>query len=67
MPLVVRNHVHAHGDATSIELELTVDDPKLIPELQRRAAHELEVAGHTTRATKPSTAPPSTSQSEPTR
>lgn len=43
-------HVHAHGDATSIELELTVDDPKLIPELQRRAEHELEVAGHAHRS-----------------
>lgn len=60
-------HVHARGDATSIELELTVDDPKLIPELQRRAAHDLELAGHTKRAPKPTTAPPSTSQTEPTR
>ncbi|MEO8548865.1 MAG: hypothetical protein ABI678_02800 [Kofleriaceae bacterium] len=40
-------HVHAHGDANTIELDLTVDDPKVIPELQRRAAHDLEVANHT--------------------
>jgi len=41
--------VHARGSATEIELELTVDDPKLIPELQRRAAHDLEVAGRAIR------------------
>ena len=33
----------------TLELELTVDDPKLIPELQRRAAHDLEVAGRAIR------------------
>ncbi len=37
-------HVTARGDATSIELHLTVESPKLIPELQRRAAHDLEIA-----------------------
>ena len=41
--------VYACGSATEIELELIVDDPKLIPELQRRAAHDLEVAGRAIR------------------
>jgi hypothetical protein len=40
-------HVDARGDATAIELTLTVDNPKLVPELQRRAAHDLEAAAHT--------------------
>jgi hypothetical protein len=38
-------HVAARGDGTSISVELTTSDPALVPELQRRAAHELEVAG----------------------
>jgi len=36
-------HVQAHGDDTGISIELRVNDPKLVPELQRRAARELEV------------------------
>jgi hypothetical protein len=38
-------HIEAHGDATAIELTLTVDNAKLVGELQRRTAHDLE-AGH---------------------
>ena len=38
-------HVDAHGDATQIELTFTVERASLIPELQRRAAHDLEAAG----------------------
>jgi hypothetical protein len=37
-------HVVAHGDPSGISVEITVDDPKLVPELQRRAAHDLEAA-----------------------
>ncbi len=37
--------VEAHGDASAISLVLTVADPALVPELQRRASHDLEV-GH---------------------
>jgi hypothetical protein len=42
--------IQARGDATGISVELTVEDPVLVPELQRRAAHELEIATrqHTT-------------------
>jgi hypothetical protein len=36
--------VSARGDATQIELTLTVENTKLVPELQRRTAHELEAA-----------------------
>ena len=36
--------VVAHGDPNGVSVETTVDDPKLVPELQRRAAHDLEVA-----------------------
>jgi hypothetical protein len=36
--------VSARGDAHGIELSLTVDDRALVPELQRRAAHDLEAA-----------------------
>jgi hypothetical protein len=36
--------VSARGDATQIELTLTVENAKLIPELQRRTAHDLEAA-----------------------
>jgi hypothetical protein len=50
-------HVYAHGDAKSIELDLTVDDPKLIPELQRRTAHDLEMASHRVKAATSSNAP----------
>lgn len=34
--------VDARGDGKTITVSLAVRDPKLIPELQRRAAHELE-------------------------
>jgi hypothetical protein len=37
-------HVAAYGNATGVSVELTIDDPKLIPELQRRAAKDLEHA-----------------------
>lgn len=37
-------HVSAKGDANGIELTMTVDDPSLVDELRRRAAHELEAA-----------------------
>lgn len=37
--------VSARGDATQIELTLTIDRPSMIPELQRRTAHDLEAAG----------------------
>jgi len=36
--------VSAKGDENGIELTLTVRDPSLVPELRRRAAHELEAA-----------------------
>ncbi|MFT3698643.1 MAG: hypothetical protein QM831_36190 [Kofleriaceae bacterium] len=36
--------VTAKGQANEIQLELSVDDKKWIPELQRRAAHDLEMA-----------------------
>ncbi len=35
--------VNATGDKEGISLELTVRDPDVVPELQRRAAHELEL------------------------
>ncbi len=38
--------VTAHGDDTGIELTLTVEDPKLVPVLRERAAHDLEAASH---------------------
>lgn len=34
----------AHGDAAGISVELSTTDAALVPELQRRAAHELEHA-----------------------
>ena len=40
--------VEAHGDTTGITVEISIDDPKLVPELQRRAAVELEAAHHAT-------------------
>ena len=36
--------VSARGDANGIELTMTVSDPSLVPELRRRAAHDLEAA-----------------------
>lgn len=36
--------VVAHGDPTGISVEITVPDPALVPELQRRAAKDLEAA-----------------------
>ena len=38
--------IDAHGDTDGITVELAVDEPKLVPELQRRAAHDLEASGH---------------------
>ena len=38
--------IDAHGDPNGITVEISVDNPKLIPELQRRAAHDLEAHGH---------------------
>lgn len=38
--------VDAHGDAGGITVEITTADPKLVPELQRRTAHDLEAASH---------------------
>jgi hypothetical protein len=35
----------ARGDANGITVSIVVRDPKLVPELQRRAAHDLEAAG----------------------
>jgi hypothetical protein len=35
-------HVAARGDAAGIELTITIDNAALIPELRRRAAHEVE-------------------------
>jgi hypothetical protein len=46
-PLDLANiHVTAHGDSGEIEVTITVSDPKLVPELQRRTSRELEHAGH---------------------
>jgi hypothetical protein len=36
--------IQAHGDASGISVELRVRDPRLVPEIQRRAAHDLEMA-----------------------
>jgi hypothetical protein len=36
--------VVAHGDPGGISVEITVRDPRLVPELQRRAAKDLEAA-----------------------
>ena len=38
--------VSARGDAEGIELTMTIADPALVPELRRRAAHDLEAAQH---------------------
>ena len=45
--------VAAWGDATGITVELTVADRQLVPELQRRAAQELEAAAQRRTATVP--------------
>ena len=37
-------HVAARGDAAGIELTITIDNEALVPELRRRAAHEVEAA-----------------------
>jgi hypothetical protein len=39
-------HVDASGDQTGVTVTIKVHDPALVPELQRRAAHDLE-AGRT--------------------
>ncbi|HUJ60379.1 MAG TPA: hypothetical protein VLX92_17880 [Kofleriaceae bacterium] len=39
-------HVEARGDASTIELTITIQDPRLVDELRRRAAHDLEAAQH---------------------
>jgi len=39
-------NVVAHGDTNGVSVSITVKDPKLVPELQRRAAHDLEAASH---------------------
>jgi hypothetical protein len=44
--------VSARGDPNGIELTMTVSDPKLVPELRRRAAHDLE-AGQRQRVSSP--------------
>jgi hypothetical protein len=44
--------VSARGDAEGIELTMTVDAPALVPELRRRAAHDLEAAQHHPHAMK---------------
>jgi hypothetical protein len=38
--------VSARGHASGIEITMTVDDPSLVDELRRRAAHDLEAAQH---------------------
>lgn len=38
--------VSARGDTSGIELTITVNDPALVEELRRRAAHDLEAAQH---------------------
>lgn len=37
-------HVAAYGDTTGVSVELTIDDATLVPELQRRAAKDVEHA-----------------------
>jgi hypothetical protein len=36
----------ARGDGDGVTVSIVVRDPKLVPELQRRAAHDLEAAAH---------------------
>ncbi|HEY0991353.1 MAG TPA: hypothetical protein VGD80_30075 [Kofleriaceae bacterium] len=38
--------VSARGDASGIELTMTVSDASLVPELRRRTAHDLEAGQH---------------------
>lgn len=38
--------IEARGDAGGITIDITVNDTSLVPELQRRAAHDLETAHH---------------------
>jgi hypothetical protein len=38
--------VPARSDANGIELTITIRDPSLVPELRRRAAHDLEATQH---------------------
>jgi hypothetical protein len=45
--------VSAWGDAAGITVELTVTDKRLVPELQRRAAHDLEAAAQRRAAASP--------------
>jgi hypothetical protein len=45
--------VDVRGDLEGITLSIVVSDPKLVPELQRRAAHELESAAARTRPSPP--------------
>jgi hypothetical protein len=45
--------VVAHGDPNGISVEITVSDPRLVPELQRRAARDLESAAARRRETEP--------------
>lgn len=42
--------IDAHGDSDGIVVSLSVRDPNLVPELQRRAAHDLETGMHAQRA-----------------
>lgn len=42
-------HVDVHGDVKAVTVDITIDDPKLVPELQRRAAHDLEAAAQALR------------------
>jgi hypothetical protein len=42
-------HVDASGDKTGITVTITVHDPALVPELQRRAARDLESSRHAQR------------------
>src|SRR5512138_3960334 len=39
-------HIEAYGDETGASIEITTKDPKLVGELQRRAAHELDAEQH---------------------
>jgi hypothetical protein len=38
-------HVVAYGDPSGISVEITTSDPAVVPELQRRAAKDLEMSG----------------------
>lgn len=45
--------VTAYGDKSGITVELSVADKQLVPELQRRAAHDLEIAAQRRAAASP--------------